>query len=60
MTDKDSKVPPNRPTKARGSAPTTKMVAYAKSLAGNKKIRLPPGCTQDFETCRRFLDQHAR
>jgi hypothetical protein len=35
------------------------MVAYAKSLAGNKKIRLPPGCTQDFEICRRFLDQHA-
>ena len=59
-TDKDPEVPPNRPTKARGSPPTAKMVAYAKSLAGNKKVRLPPGCTQDFETCRRFLDQHAR
>jgi DNA topoisomerase-3 len=59
-TDKDPEVPPTRPTKARGSPPTAKMVAYAKSLAGNKKVRLPPGCTQDFETCRRFLDQHAR
>jgi DNA topoisomerase-3 len=58
--DKDPEVPPNRPTKARGLPPTAKMIAYAKSLAGNKKIRLPPGCTQDFETCRRFLDQHAR
>jgi DNA topoisomerase-3 len=36
------------------------MVAYAKSLAGNKKVKLPPGYAQDFETCRRFLDQHAR
>src|SRR3954447_26716626 len=60
MTDKGPEVPANRPAKARGSPPTAKMVAYAKSLAGNKKIRLPPGCTQDFETCRRFLDQHAQ
>ena len=36
------------------------LVAYAKSLAGNKKVRLPPGYAQDFETCRHFLDQHSR
>jgi DNA topoisomerase-3 len=60
MTDEDPEVPPSRPTNARGSPPTAKMVAYAKRLAGSKKIRLPAGCTQDFETCRRFLDQHAR
>jgi len=27
----------------RRSAPTAEMVAYAKSLAGNKKVKLPPG-----------------
>ena len=43
-----------------GALPTAKMVAYAKSLAGNKKVKLPPGYAQDFETCRRFLDQHSR
>jgi DNA topoisomerase-3 len=43
-----------------GALPTAKMVAYAKSLAGNKKVKLPPGYAQDFETCRRFLNQHSR
>jgi DNA topoisomerase-3 len=43
-----------------GALPTAKMVAYAKSLAENKKVKLPMGYAQDFETCRRFLDQHAR
>ena len=47
-------------TKTNGSAPTSKMVAYAKSLAGQKSIELPPGYDQDFETCRQFLDQHAK
>lgn len=43
-----------------GALPTAKMVAYAKSLARNKKVKLPTDYAQDFETCRRFLDQHAR
>jgi DNA topoisomerase-3 len=43
-----------------GSAPTSKMVAYAKSLAGQKGVELPPGYDQDFATCRLFLDQHAK
>lgn len=43
-----------------GALPTAKMVAYAKSLAENKKVKLPMGYAQDFEICRRFLDQHAR
>ncbi|HEY1432099.1 MAG TPA: DNA topoisomerase [Stellaceae bacterium] len=51
--------PPNHSGKT-GMPPTAKMVAYAKSLAGNKKVKLPPGYAQDFETCRRFLDQHSR
>ena len=51
---------PNRPVKTGGSAPTAKMVAYAKSLAGNKNVKLPPGYDQDFDTCRRFLDRHPR
>jgi DNA topoisomerase-3 len=57
-------IAPQKPShhsgKTEGAPPTAKMVAYAKSLAGNKKLKLPPGCAQDFETCRRFLDQHAR
>jgi DNA topoisomerase-3 len=52
--------PPHHSGKTGGTPPTAKMVAYAKSLAGNKKVRLPPGYAQDFETCRRFLDQHSR
>jgi DNA topoisomerase-3 len=55
-----SQKPPHHSGKASGAPPTAKMVAYAKSLAGNKKVKLPPGYTQDFETCRRFLDQHSR
>ena len=51
---------PHHSEKTRGAPPTAKMVAYAKSLAGNKKVKLPPGYAQDFETCRRFLDQHSR
>jgi DNA topoisomerase III len=51
---------PSRPIKTGGSPPTAKMVAYAKSLAENKKVKLPPRYAQDFETCRRFLDQYSR
>ena len=50
---------PSRPIKTGGSPPTAKMVAYAKSLAKNKKVKLPPRYAQDFETCRRFLDQYS-
>jgi len=49
----------NGDTKSNGSAPTSKMVAYAKSLAGQKNVDLPAGYDQDFATCRQFLDQHA-
>jgi DNA topoisomerase-3 len=52
--------PPDRAVKAGGAAPTAKMVAYAKSLASNKNVPLPPRYDQEFETCRRFLDQHSR
>lgn len=50
----------NGNTTTNGSAPTSKMVAYAKSLAGQKSVELPPGYDQDFATCRQFLDQHAK
>ena len=44
----------------RSKAPTAKMVAYAQSLARGKKVTLPEGYQQDFDACRRFLDEHAR
>ena len=44
----------------RSKAPTDKMVAYARSLARSKKVTLPEGYQQDFNACRRFLDEHAR
>lgn len=50
---------PSHPTETGSSAPTAKMVANAKSLAENKKVKLPSGYDQDFGTCRRFLDQHS-
>ena len=43
-----------------GGTPTARMVSYAKLLAGNKNVQLPPRLEQDFEICRRFLDQHSR
>ena len=39
-------------------APTVRMVAYAEKLAKAKKLPLPVGYSQDFQACRRFLDQH--
>jgi DNA topoisomerase-3 len=36
------------------------MVAYAQSLARGKRVALPEGYQQDFDACRRFLDEHAR
>lgn len=45
-------------TVAVRAAPTARMVAYAEKLAKTKKLPLPPGYAQDFQACRRFLDQH--
>lgn len=52
--------PADAPERPRRKEPTEKMVAFARSLAERKGIELPPPCTQDFDQCRRFLDQHAR
>jgi len=41
-------------------APTAKMVAYAQTIARTKKAPLPEGYQQDFDVCRRFLDEHAK
>jgi DNA topoisomerase III len=41
-------------------APTAKMVAYAQSLARRKRVTPPEDYRQDFNACRRFLDEHAR
>jgi DNA topoisomerase-3 len=46
--------------KTQRSAPTSKMVAYAESLARSKNAALPAGYKRDFSACRRFLDEHAR
>jgi DNA topoisomerase III len=46
-------------TRATGRRPTERMTAYARKLASAKKLELPPGYEQDFDACRRFLDQHA-
>ena len=35
------------------------MIAYAEKLSKTKKLPLPAGYAQDFQACRRFLDQHA-
>ena len=40
------------------AAPTARMVAYAEKLARTKKLPLPAGYAQDFQACRRFLDQY--
>ncbi|WP_159731206.1 DNA topoisomerase [Methylosinus sp. Ce-a6] len=47
------------PRAGRSKAPTDKMVAYARSLARAKKVKLPEGYQQDFDACRQFLDEHA-
>ncbi|WP_026191728.1 DNA topoisomerase [Methylosinus sp. LW4] len=44
----------------RAKAPTEKMVAYAQNLSRAKKVKLPDGYRQDFDACRKFLDEHAR
>ncbi len=43
---------------AARAAPTARMIAYAEKLAKTNRLPLPPGYAQDFQTCRRFLDQY--
>ena len=43
---------------AARATPTARMVAYAEKLAKTKSLPLPPGYDQDFQACRRFLDQY--
>ena len=43
---------------AARATPTVRMVAYAEKLAKTKSLPLPPGYDQDFQACRRFLDQY--
>jgi DNA topoisomerase-3 len=45
-------------TAAARAAPTARMIAYAEKLANTKRLPLPPGYAQDFQTCRGFLDQY--
>jgi DNA topoisomerase-3 len=45
---------------ARPRAPTAKMVAYAQSLSRGKKVTLPEGFQDDFDACRRFLDENSQ
>jgi DNA topoisomerase-3 len=42
----------------KGSKPTDKMVAAARSVAERKGIKLPTGVTTDSAKCRDFLDEH--
>lgn len=51
---------PGESAASGGKLPTSKMVAYAKSLASSKQVPLPARYDQDFDICRRFLDQHSR
>ena len=39
--------------------PTTRMLAFARSLAKKKSMPLPHGCERSFDQCRAFLEQHA-
>ena len=50
---------PGRPSSAHSTAPTSRMVAFAERLAKDKRAALPTGYDEDFEICRRFLDQYA-
>jgi DNA topoisomerase-3 len=50
---------PTQPASGRPTPPTSRMVAFAKRLAKDKRATLPSGYDKDFDICRRFLDQHA-
>ena len=51
-------VVPQAKAPTRAAPPTSKMVAFAKRLAQDKRAALPAGFDTDFDVCRRFLDQH--
>ena len=52
--------PPARASQPVASRPPSeRMIAFAQRLAKDKRATLPAGWDRDFETCRRFLDQHA-
>ena len=55
----DASGKPGRPSSARSTPPTSRMVAFAERLAKDKRAALPTGYDKDFEICRRFLDQYA-
>jgi DNA topoisomerase-3 len=64
---KTQRAPKAKPTETdsneragRSKAPTDKMVAYAENIARAKKVKLPDFYRQDFDACRKFLDEHAR
>ena len=64
---KTQRAPKAKPTErdsderaGRSKAPTDKMVAYAENLSRAKKAKLPDLYRQDFDACRKFLDEHAR
>jgi len=42
----------------KGSKPTEKMIAAARTVAERKGIKLPAGVTTDSAKCRAFLDEH--
>ncbi|HYG85593.1 MAG TPA: DNA topoisomerase [Azospirillum sp.] len=46
------------PKAPRRGAPTERMVAFARDLAKQKRVALPPDLERDFDVCRRFLDEH--
>ncbi|QCN96369.1 DNA topoisomerase III [Azospirillum argentinense] len=60
VADAAPPAPAAPPSGARRKAPTDKMVAFARSLADRKGVELPNMVLQDFDSCRQFLDQHAR
>lgn len=56
-----SPTPPSMPAPKPGAAPPTeRMLAFARKLAGERKIALPEGIDGDFRICRAFLDEHTR
>jgi DNA topoisomerase-3 len=59
MRKQDGSPEPTRPASGRPTPPTSRMVAFAKRLAKDKRATLPSGYDKDFDICRRFLDQHA-
>lgn len=57
---KSDPAPDRRAPSQSAKPPTEKMVAFAQRLAKDKSVTLPRGYDQDFEICRRFLDQNLK